>query len=88
MIFVVELSLTLRKNIPLSFENPIEYVTDFGSKMPNAKPSMLLDHESKRKSEIDFINGKVAEMGNDLDMPTPYNLMLSEIIKIKEKSFL
>ena len=56
--------------------------------MPNAKPSMLLDHESKRKSEIDFINGKVAEMGNDLDMPTPYNLMLSEIIKIKEKSFL
>ena len=80
--------IAIRKNIPLSFENPIEYVTDFGSKMPNAKPSMLLDHESKRKSEIDFINGKVAEIGNDLDMPTPYNLMLSEIIKIKEKSFL
>ena len=34
--------------------------------MPNAKPSMLLDHEVKRKSEIDFINGKVAEMGDEL----------------------
>ncbi len=76
-----------KKNVPLSFNNPIEYVTEFGSKMPNAKPSMLLDHEVKRKSEIDFINGKVAEMGDELGIFVPYNLMLSQIIKLRENSF-
>ena len=75
------------KKIKLSFEEPVGYVTEFGLKMPNAKPSMLLDHQVKRKSEIDFINGKVAEMGNELNFETPYNFMLSTIIKKNEDDF-
>jgi 2-dehydropantoate 2-reductase len=75
------------KNIKLSFDNPLQYVRDFGEKMPNAKPSMLLDHLSKRKSEIDFINGRVELMGKEVGVKTPYNFILSSIVKNNEQKF-
>ena len=55
--------------------------------MPNARPSMLLDHISNRKSEIDFINGMVVKLGKQNQIETPFNFMISEIIRIKEKNF-
>ena len=79
--------IAIRKNIPLSFNDPIEYVKNFGFKMPKAKPSMYLDHLSKRKSEIDFINGRVEIMGPELNINTPYNFILSSIVRQKELAF-
>jgi len=76
------------KNVPLSFNDPIKYVKEFGEKMPNAKPSMLLDHISKRKSEINFINGRVEIMGKELNIETPYNFMMSTIVRRMEEKFL
>ena len=55
--------------------------------MPNARPSMLLDHISNRKSEIDFINGMVVKLGKQNQIETPFNFMISEIIRHKEKDF-
>lgn len=75
------------KGITLSFDKPLKYVKDFGEKMPNAKPSMLLDHLSKRKSEIDFINGRVELMGEELGVKTPYNFILSSIVRNNELKF-
>ena len=60
---------------------------NFGLKMPKAKPSMYLDHLSKRKSEIDFINGRVEIMGEELNIKTPYNFILSSIVRQKELIF-
>ena len=79
--------IAIMKNIPLSFNDPIEYVKNFGLKMPKAKPSMYLDHLSKRKSEIDFINGRVEIMGRELNINTPYNFILSSIVRQKELAF-
>ena len=79
--------IATKKNIPLSFDAPIEYVRNFGLKMPKAKPSMYLDHLSKRKSEIDFINGRVEIMGEELNIKTPYNFILSSIVRQKELVF-
>ena len=75
------------KDVPLSFNDPIKYVMEFGKKMPSAKPSMLLDHLSRRKSEIDFINGRVEIMGKELNIKTPYNFILSSIVRQKELVF-
>ena len=75
------------KDIKLSFAEPIDYVKKFGEKMPNAKPSMLLDHLSKRKSEIDFINGRVELMGKEVGVKTPYNFILSSIVRKNEQKF-
>lgn len=50
------------------------------------KPSMLLDIEAKRRTEIDFINGKIKEYGKNAGVETPYNDSIISLIKAKEKT--
>jgi 2-dehydropantoate 2-reductase len=80
-------ALGQEKNIEFSFDDPIEYITAFGHKMPDARPSMLLDHHAKRPSEIDAINGMAVELGRELGIPTPYNEVLSAVIRQREQGF-
>lgn len=75
------------KGINFTFDDPLEYVTTFGRKMPDARPSMLLDHHARRPSEIDAINGMAVELGRQLQIPTPYNEVLSALIRQREASF-
>ena len=76
------------KGVSVSYEDPIQYVTDFGYRMPNARPSMLLDHHARRRSEIDAINGMVPVVGAQLGIQTPYNNVISAIVRNTEKGFL
>jgi 2-dehydropantoate 2-reductase len=64
------------RKIRLAFDDPVAYVRDFGSKIPNARPSVLLDLMAKRKSEIDVINGSI---------PRPTNQALTALVKAKER---
>jgi 2-dehydropantoate 2-reductase len=75
------------KGIAFSFDDPVAYVTAFASKMPNARPSMLLDHHASRRSEIDAINGMAAELGQKMGIATPYNEVLSAIVRRREEAF-
>ncbi len=81
------LALGNAKNVAFTFDNPIEYITAFGNKMPDARPSMLLDHHARRPSEIDAINGMAVELGKQLDIPTPYNELLTAVIRQREAEF-
>lgn len=45
------------------------------------KPSMLQDIEAGRRTEVDFINGKIIEYGFRAGMPTPYNTALRSLVK-------
>ncbi len=45
------------------------------------KPSMLMDIENNRRTEIDFINGKFVEYGKQAGIETPYNLTLQALVK-------
>jgi 2-dehydropantoate 2-reductase len=80
-------TLGQKKNIAFSFENPRDYVTAFGAAMPNARPSMLLDHLARRPSEIDAINGMVPRLGRELSVPTPYNDVLVAVVRAREAEF-
>ena len=81
------LALGNAKNIAFSFDDAIEYITAFGQKMPDARPSMLLDHHAKRPSEIDAINGMAVELGKQLGIATPYNELLTAVIRQREAEF-
>lgn len=74
-------------NVNFSFDDPIAYVTEFGARMPHARPSMLLDHHAKRPSEIDAINGMAPVLGAELGIATPYNETLSVIVRDRERQF-
>lgn len=48
------------------------------------KPSMLQDIEAKRRTEIDYINGKIIEYGERAGVPTPFNTTLRTLVKALE----
>jgi 2-dehydropantoate 2-reductase len=48
---------------------------------------MLQDHEARRRSEIDAINGQVSERGRALGIATPNNDLVSAIVRARETNF-
>ena len=69
-------SMARRKGVKLGFDDPVAYARDFGSKIPNARPSVLLDLMAKRKSEIDVINGAI---------DGPVNQAVTALVRAKER---
>jgi len=47
----------------------------------NHKPSMLMDIENNRRTEIGFINGKFVDYGRQAGVKTPYNTTLKSLVK-------
>ena len=75
------------KGVAFPFADPVAYVTEFAATIPDASPSMRLDHLAGRRSEIDVINGQVVTLGRELGVPTPYNETLSAIVRRRETAF-
>jgi len=73
--------------IRLDVGDPIEHVRKLGGKIPDARPSMLLDHLEKRRAEIDAINGSIPRLGARLGVPTPVNETVVSILKAREATF-
>ena len=75
----------LAKGVDFSFDDPVEYATRFGLRMPGARPSMLLDHLAHRRSEIDALSGMVVGFGRKHGVATPNNeFILAAVRKIEE----
>ena len=64
-----------------------EAFESFDKMIPNGKTSMLQDVLSKRKTEGDMFAGTVIELGKKYNIPTPYNNILYEFIKIIESNY-
>jgi 2-dehydropantoate 2-reductase len=45
------------------------------------------DFDYKRRTEIDAINGAVVREAQRLGIPVPYNQMITDLIKVIEKTF-
>lgn len=75
------------KGIALDFDDPIAYVRAFGEKIPDARPSMLLDHLARRPAEVDNINGAIPREGAKVGIATPANSLVVALLKAKESAF-
>jgi 2-dehydropantoate 2-reductase len=73
------------RGVKLEIADCVEYVRAFGLKIPNARPSMLLDHMSGRASEIDAINGAIPVAAQAIGVPAPYNTVVSALVRAKER---
>jgi len=52
------------------------------------KPSMLIDVENKRPTEVDFMSGAITRYGEKYKIPTPVNFVFTDIIKATESRYL
>ena len=85
MLEAYEIGLT--KNIAFSFDDAVAYGVKFAADMPDASPSMRLDHLAGKRSEIDAINGMVPVLGREMGVKTPYNDTLVALVRAREASF-
>jgi 2-dehydropantoate 2-reductase len=74
-----------KKGVKLGFDDPVAYTRDFASKIPKAKPSVLLDLLDKRSSEIDVINGSIPRVGKEVGMAAPVNEAITALVHAKER---
>ncbi|MFZ0613290.1 MAG: 2-dehydropantoate 2-reductase [Desulfobacterales bacterium] len=65
------------------YPNAIDYMGKAGAH----KPSMLMDIEAGRRTEVDFINGKFVDYGRQAGVETPFNTTLLALVKGLESKF-
>jgi len=75
------------RGVAFSFSDAVAYGTKFAADMPNANPSMRLDHMAGKRSEIDAINGMVPVLGREMGIKTPYNDTLVALVRAREANF-
>lgn len=73
--------------IRLEVGDPIEHIRRLGGKIGNARPSMLLDHMARRRSEVDVINGSIPREGAKVGVPTPVNATVVALVRARETGF-
>jgi 2-dehydropantoate 2-reductase len=79
--------LGVAMGIEFPFDDPLLYVSEFAATIPNASPSMRLDHLAGRRSEIDVINGQVVALSHEIGFGAPYNETLCAIVRRRESHF-
>jgi 2-dehydropantoate 2-reductase len=72
------------KGIKLAYDDPLQWVSDFTAKIPNARPSMYQDVRAGRRSEIDAIQGGVVSEGQKVGVPTPTCALMVQLVKALE----
>lgn len=72
------------EGIELDEEELIHSMLNAVEKGSEHKTSMLLDILNKKKTEVDFFNGKIIELGKKHNIPTPLNLLIYGVIKALE----
>jgi 2-dehydropantoate 2-reductase len=59
-------------------ERTLSQTLDLGAKV---KPSMLVDLENGRRLELEWLNGEIVRLGQELGVPTPVNAEVYETLK-------
>ncbi|HEX30499.1 TPA: 2-dehydropantoate 2-reductase [Candidatus Poribacteria bacterium] len=72
-------------NVVLPYSDPMGRVVDVCRLTADNISSMLQDVMVGRKTEIDFINGAIARLGREKNIPTPVNETLVYLVKVREK---
>jgi 2-dehydropantoate 2-reductase len=73
-------------DIPLHGD-PREMIEEGASKPGKRKASMLQDVLAQRPTEIDFVNGAIADRGEEIGVPVPLNRALWQLMKGIEYSW-
>ena len=86
--------LILDESIAIAAAHGYHYGPDFKNfclsylaKGGHHKPSMLVDVEHHRPTEIDYLNGKIAALGKELGMESPINTTLTALLKGLEAAY-
>ena len=69
-------------------EGAVERFTGYLEKGGAHKPSMLVDVENGRRTEVDFLSGAIVGYGRRYGVETPVNMVLTGLLKALENKYL
>jgi 2-dehydropantoate 2-reductase len=72
----------------IGFDDPVAYTRAFGARIPDARPSMLLDILAGRPCEIDAINGAVPPAARAVGLVAPVNETVAALVRAKEAAII
>jgi 2-dehydropantoate 2-reductase len=75
------------QGIAIDFDERWDAITGLLRRAVGAKASMLQDVESRRRTEIDVINGAIVAAGREHGLPTPYNDTMVWLVRSLEETF-
>jgi 2-dehydropantoate 2-reductase len=76
------------KGIRLEVDAPQDYCRNVASNTAANYCSMVQDMQSKRRTEVESINGSIVAHGKELGIPTPINAMLTDLVLARQRSYL
>ncbi len=76
-----------RKRIKLIFDDPLAKAEAVCEGTQGNLSSMLQDILKKKRTEVDFINGVIVRLAQELDIDVPINKFLLDLIKTIESSY-
>ncbi len=76
-----------RKRVKLIYDDPLAKVETVCENTADNVSSMLQDVLSGKRTEIDFINGVIVRLGQELGIAVPTNRLLVDLIKTVESSY-
>jgi len=86
---VLEEGLTVARADGYDFgEDALDRFTSYLEKGGAHKPSMLVDVENKRMTEVDFLSGAIVNCGKRYGVETPVNDVLTGLLKSLESTYL
>jgi 2-dehydropantoate 2-reductase len=74
--------------VTLPFDDPAQHAESVAQVTYGNRNSMLQDVENGRRTEIGAINGAVARLGAQHDVPTPLNATITTLIRALEDEYL
>jgi len=77
-----------RKRIKLTYDDPLAKVEAVCEGTAVNLSSMLQDVLRKKRTEIDYINGVIVRLGQELGIPVPTNKLLVDLVKTIESSYI
>ncbi|MFQ5425721.1 MAG: ketopantoate reductase family protein, partial [Gaiellales bacterium] len=77
-----------RTGVDFGFDDPVDYVRGFGSRIRAARPSMLLDYLAGRRCEVDFINGAIPPVAESVGLSAETNRTVAALVRAKEGALL
>lgn len=71
------------RGVRVEVDDAVAYARAFGERIPDARPSLLLDVLAGRPTEIDVINGAISPAAREVGLAAPVNDVVSALVRAK-----
>ena len=78
-------AVAVASGVDVQIEDPVGYVAAFGARIAGARPSLALDLRARRRTEVDVLNGAVADRAPAVRVEAPVNAAVADLVRARER---